>query len=301
MADVLVYGTVGIDTVLTDHGEARDALGGSASFASVAAAFFAPVRLLSIVGTDFPAEHERMFGQRGVDLAGLEHKPGETFRWTGKYHADMNHRDTLETRLGVMGENYHPKIPAAYSKAKYVLLANMDPVTQAQVLDQMKSPEFIIADTMNLWIDTMRPPLDALVRRVDLLILNDSEARAYTGKASLVDAGNALLTKGPKFVIIKKGEHGALLFSARERGAFPAALLDKVVDPTGAGDTFAGALAGYLASVEAHDAKAIRRGMAYGTVAAAAACEDFSLRGLIDMDRKGLETRLRKYKALAKV
>ena len=240
---VLIVGSIGIDSIRTQLEERRDVLGGAASYASLAASFFVPVKLVGIVGSDFPQEYIELFKSRGISLEGVQIADGSTFRWSGEYEWDMNQRKTLSIALNVF-ENFTPKLPDTYKRTPIILLGNISPVLQNHVLDQVEDPRFVIADTMDLWITTTRPDLLKLLKRVDLLVLNDSEARQLTEETSLIKAGRNILRLGPRFVAIKKGEHGCLLLSHDHFfscGAFP---LEDIHDPTGAGDTFAGGFAG---------------------------------------------------------
>jgi cytidine kinase len=231
---VLVVGSIGIDSIKTQLEERRDVLGGAASYASIGASFFAPVKLVGIVGSDFPQEYIELFNSRGINLDGVQVVDGKTFRWSGEYEWDMNQRKTLSLALNVF-ENFTPKLPDAYKRTPIILLGNISPVLQYHVLDQVEDPRFVVADTMDLWITTTRPELLDLLERVDLLVLNDSEARQLTAETSLIKAGRNILRLGPRFVAIKKGEHGCLLLSQDQFfscGAFP---LEDIHDPTGAG------------------------------------------------------------------
>lgn len=275
---VLVVGSIALDSVKTPMEAHENLLGGSASYASVAASFFSPVQLIGVVGEDFPKEHIDLFGCRGIDLEGLQIVPGKTFRWSGEYQWDFNSRETLSVALNVF-EHFTPNLPQAASKAPFVLLANIAPGLQSHVLDQSKGARFVIADTMDLWIDIAKDDLLALLRRVDMLILNDSEARQLTGETSLIRAGAAIRKLGPRFVAIKKGEHGCLLFSQEaffSCGAYP---LEDIHDPTGAGDVFAGGLTGYLASLDPQEVtfEHLRKAVVYGSVLASFNVEAFSL------------------------
>src|SRR5216110_3089542 len=246
---VLIVGSIAIDTVKTPVEEHSDLLGGSASYAALAASFFSPVRLVGIVGDDFPKSEFDFWKSRKIDSEGVQRVNGKTFRWSGEYSWDLNTRETRSIDLNVF-EDFKPALPATYRQTDFVLLANIAPSLQMHVLEQMERPRFVVADTMDLWIETARSDLDALLRRVDLLILNDSEAREMTKETSLIKAGRKIRKGGPRYVAIKKGEHGALLFGEDEFfscGAYP---LEDIRDPTGAGDTFAGGLAGYLASTK---------------------------------------------------
>jgi len=297
---VLVVGSIGLDTVKTPLAEHADLLGGSASYAAVGASFFTGVQLVGIVGDDFPQPHVDFFGSRNIDLCGLQTVAGKTFRWSGAYHADLNTRDTLSIDLNVF-EHFTPTLPEAYNDTQYVLLANIAPSLQSHVLDQMTQPRFIIADTMDLWINIAKDDLLALLKRVDMLILNDGEARQLTGESSLIKAGSAIRKLGPKYVAIKKGEHGCLLFGEKEFfscGAFP---LEDIHDPTGAGDTFAGGLAGYLASLNHVEVtfETLRKAVVYGSVLASYNVEAFSLERMRTLTPKDIEHRYETLKAIS--
>jgi sugar/nucleoside kinase (ribokinase family) len=276
---VLIVGSVALDTVKTPIEEHADLLGGSASYSSVGASFFAPVNFVGVVGDDFPTAHVDYFKTRNIDLTGLQIVPGKTFRWSGEYMWDLNTRETRSVELNVF-EHFNPVLPPAYVATPYVLLANIGPNLQNHVLDQATKPRFVIADTMDLWIKIARDELLRLLKRVDMLILNDGEARQLTEETSLIKAARKIRALGPRFVVIKKGEHGALLFG--EDGEFfscPAYPLEDIHDPTGAGDTFAGGLAGYLASLDEPEVKftTLRKAVVYGSVLASFNVEKFSL------------------------
>ena len=275
---VLVVGSIALDTVKTPVEEHADQLGGSASYAAVGASFFSPVNLVGVVGDDFPESEFKFWRDRGIDAAGVQRVEGKTFRWSGEYAWDLNTRETRSVALNVF-EDFKPALPENFRETEFVLLANIAPSLQSHVLDQMRRPRFVVADTMDLWIETARKDLDTLLPRVDLLILNDSEARQMTGETSLIRAGRAIRRKGPRYVAVKKGEHGALLFGPDDFfscGAYP---LEDIHDPTGAGDTFAGGLAGYLASSPADeiDFGRLRKAVIYGSVLASFNVEAFSL------------------------
>ena len=276
---VVIVGSIALDTVQTPVETHADMLGGSASYASVAASFFAPVKLVGVVGTDFPAKFTHLLRKRGIDLAGLQVAEGKTFRWSGIYEWDYNTRRTLSVALNVF-ERFNPTLPADYATAPFVMLGNIHPSLQHRVLDQMRRPKFILADTMDLWIENAKPDLLKLLRRVDALCLNDSEARQLTGQTSLIKAGRALLRMGPKFAVIKKGEHGALLFSKGDFFSAPAYPLEDIHDPTGAGDCFAGALIGYVARAGRATSAVLRRAIVHGSVVASYNVESFSLNRL---------------------
>lgn len=291
---VLVVGSIALDDIETPLEKHPDLLGGSASYAATAASYFAPVQMVGIVGDDFPPEHVEFFRSKGIDLEGLQQVPGKTFRWSGKYHWDMNSRETLSVALNVF-ETFTPELPENYRSADIALLANIAPGLQNHVLDQTKEPRFIIADTMDLWIDIAREELLRLLPRIDLLILNDGEARQLTGESSLVKAGRELQQLGPAHVAIKKGEHGCLLFGPGEFFICPAYPLEDIHDPTGAGDTFAGAVAGYLASRRNGDIEFadLKQAIVYGSVLASFNVEAFSLERLRKLDGSDIEQRLK--------
>jgi sugar/nucleoside kinase (ribokinase family) len=275
---VLVVGSIALDTVKTPVEEHADQLGGSASYAALGASFFAPVQLVGVVGSDFPQEEFEFWKKHGIDASGVQRAEGKTFRWSGEYAWDLNTRETKSVALNVF-ENFEPMLPEIFRETAFVLLANIAPSLQAHVLDQMKRPRFVVADTMDLWIETTRKDLDALLPRVDLLILNDSEARQMTGKTSLIRAGREIRRMGPNYVAVKKGEHGALLFGPDDFfscGAYP---LEDIHDPTGAGDTFAGGVAGYLAGkIDGEVGFAeLRKALIYGSVLASFNVEAFSM------------------------
>ena len=276
---ILVVGSVALDDVRTPFGAVHEAFGGSASYFALAARFFAPVRLVAVVGRDFPPEHLRLLGDRGVDTRGLEVADGLCFRWGGEYGFDLNNRKTLFTHLNVF-EHFHPKVPVEFRGTPVVFLGNIHPALQAEVLAQVESPVLVALDTMNLWIETARETLLEVLRRVDLLIVNDAEARQLAAEPNLVRAGRSLLRLGPRIIVIKKGEHGATMFSEKGSFATPAVPLEDVFDPTGAGDSFAGGLVGYLAATGDFSEASLRRGIAFGTVLASFTVQDFGVRSL---------------------
>src|ERR1043166_2458006 len=278
---LLVVGSIALDTVKTPVEENSHLLGGSASYAAAAASYLSPVKLVGVVGNDFPKSEFDFWKSRKIDTAGVQQVGGKTFRWSGEYAWDMNTRETRSTELNVF-ETLEPKLPAAYRETDFVLLANIAPALQMSVLKQIEKPRFVVADTMNLWIETTRKDLDALLPHVDLLILNDSEAREMVKETSLIKAGRRIRESGPRYVAIKKGEHGALLFGENEFfscGAYP---LEDIHDPTGAGDTFAGGMAGYLAGTVGGKITFtdLRKAMIYGSVLASFCVEAFSLEKL---------------------
>lgn len=276
-ARVLIVGSVAIDSVRTPLGEAPEALGGAATFSSVAASFFSPVNLVGVVGEDFPEEHLEFLRSRSINLDGLQVQPGKTFHWKGYYDFDLNQAHTEATHLNVF-ETFRPTIPESYRRSDYVFLANIDPDLQLEVLEQVESPRLTFCDTMNFWIEGKRDALLEVLRRVDVVFMNDAEARELCGTFSLVRAGRQLLEMGPRAVIVKKGEHGAVLFT-RDGHFFsaPSYPLEEVRDPTGAGDTFAGGFIGYLAAQQDASPATLRRAVIHGSVLASFNVEDFSL------------------------
>ena len=275
-SSLLVVGSVGLDTVETRAGKRTDVLGGAASYFSVAASFLAPVRLTAVVGTDFPAEHTQLLEGHQVDLAGLERVQGRTFRWSGVYAPDFSTRTTLDTQLNVF-QDFQPKLPAAWAGSEYVFLANIHPALQLSVLEQSKQPKFVACDTMNFWISGERAALVRLLERVDMLLLNDEEARQLSGEANLPAAARAIRKLGPRAVVIKRGDAGALLFHEGGVFAAPAFPIENVVDPTGAGDSFGGGFMGWLAHEGDTSPATIRTAMIMGSVLASFCVEDFSL------------------------
>lgn len=296
---VLIVGSIALDTVKTPVEEHADLLGGSASYAALGASFFSPVNLVGIVGDDFPASEFDFWKSRGIAAEGVQRVTGKTFRWSGEYAWDMNTRETRSVALNVF-EQFRPELPQSYRATDFVLLANIAPALQSHVLDQMKEPRFVVADTMDLWIETARADLDALLPRVDLFILNDSEARELTKETSLIKAGRKIRKSGPKYVTIKKGEHGALLFGEDEFfscGAYP---LEDIHDPTGAGDTFAGGIAGYLASRKTDPTFGdLRRAIIYGSVLASFNVEAFSLERLRTLTKEEIAERYQMFQAIS--
>src|SRR5436189_724505 len=296
---VLIVGSRALDTVKTPVEEHADLMGGSATYAALSASFFSPVKLVGIVGDDFPESEFEFWKSRQIDASGVQRVAGKTFRWSGEYAWDMNTRETRSVALNVF-EHFRPDLPEDYRATDFALLANIAPALQSHVLDQMKRPRFVVADTMDLWIETTRADLDALLPRVDLLILNDSEARELTKKTSLIKAGRKTRATGPKYVAIKKGEHGALLFGEDQIfscGAYP---LEDIHDPTGAVDTFAGGMAGYLAATPGiPDFASLRRAVIYGSVLASFNVEAFSLDGLRTLTREEIIERYEVFRAMS--
>ncbi len=298
--ELVVVGSIGLDTVATPWERREEILGGSVSFACAGASFFTPVGMVGVVGEDFPEPYVQAYRDFGIDLQGLQRVPGRTFRWSGVYDADMNSRRTLLTELNVFAA-FKPELPPAYRKAPYVFLANIAPDLQLHVLSQVESPKFVAADTMDLWINVARERLLEVIASVDLLTLNDSEARLLAGEHNLIKAARKILGWGPDYLIIKKGEHGAMLFSASGTAVVPAYPLESVLDPTGAGDTFAGGFMGALVERGTLDQAAMRRAMAYGSVVASFGVEAFSLDRLQSLTRTEIEHRLAAFRELTRL
>jgi sugar/nucleoside kinase (ribokinase family) len=294
---ILVVGSVALDTVETPFGRADDALGGSATFFSSAASLFGPVQLVGVVGDDYPLDALGFLAERGVDLAGLEQARGESFRWSGVYSFDLNTRETRETRLGVFAD-FEPKIPEAFRDAEWVFLGNIDPELQLGVLDQVRQPRFVACDTMNLWIDIKRDRLLELLKRVDLLLVNDAEARQLSGDHNLARAARWIMDRGPRYLIIKKGEHGAILFTPHSTFFAPGFPLEEVFDPTGAGDAFAGGFMGHLAQCGRLDDGDLRRAVIYGSVLGSFAVERFSVERFKDLAPEEIEDRVRAFREM---
>ena len=294
---ILVVGSVAFDTIETPYGRAEEVLGGSAAYFAVAASYFARVNLVAVVGADFPA-HERAFlASRDIDLEGLEVRKGRTFRWSGRYHEDMNVRDTLDLQLNVFSD-FSPVLPARYRNAPFVFLANINPGLQGGVLDQLTQPRLIACDTISHWIEGARPELAALLKKVEVLIINDEEARLLSGEHNLVRAARKILALGPRTLLVKRGEYGVLLFSANSVFAVPAYPLEEVIDPTGAGDAFAGGFLGFLARSGDLSEANLRRAIVYGSVVASFVVEDFSLRRLHTLTRDDIDQRYRQFVSL---
>lgn len=280
---VVIVGSVALDTIETPFGIAENVLGGAASYSSTAASFFTKVRMVGVVGDDFPQEHLDYFQQRGIDTTGLQKITGDTFRWNGYYEYDMNQAHTLATHLNVF-ESFNPEIPENYRDSKYLFLANIDPDLQLHVLEQMTNVKFSMADTMNFWISGKRDKVLEVFKQVNAITINDSEARQLCDTSSLVLAGRQLLELGPQLVIIKKGEHGALLFTKNDYFVAPSFPLEEVHDPTGAGDTFAGGVIGYLAATDNISESNLRKAVVYGSVLASYSVEEFSLQRLMSLE-----------------
>ncbi|MGH7350963.1 MAG: PfkB family carbohydrate kinase [Candidatus Methylomirabilales bacterium] len=296
--EILVVGSVALDTVTTPFGDAREVLGGSATYFASSASFFAPVSVVAVVGEDFPMEALEFLRRREVDLTGLERRPGRTFRWRGEYGFALNEAKTLETQLNVFAE-FHPRLPEPYREREVVFLANIDPDLQREVLTQVLSPRLVAADTMNFWIQGKPEALRQTLKQVQILIINDAEARMLAQEPNLVRAAKTILGWGPRSLIIKRGEYGALSFSDGGWFAAPALPLENVYDPTGAGDAFAGGFLGFLANTRNFDEANLRRAVIMGSVMASFAVEAFSLQRLQHLTYPEIESRYRQFKQLA--
>jgi sugar/nucleoside kinase (ribokinase family) len=295
---LLIVGSVGIDNVKTPLGEVQNVLGGAASYASTAASFFSPVQLVGVVGDDFPQEHIDFLASRQVDLTGLQRVPGKTFRWSGYYDFDVNQAHSLDTQLGVF-QDFRPILPESYRDAKYVLLANIDPTLQLEVLDQIRNPELVMCDTMNFWIEGKKEELLKVLARVHVAVLNDGEARQLCETFSLVQAARQIREIGPETVIIKKGEHGAVMFGRNTHFSAPSYPLESVVDPTGAGDSFAGGFMGYIAHTQDISDNNLRRAVIYGSAMASFDVEDFSQNRMKTLTHTEIGQRYRSFKEIA--
>jgi sugar/nucleoside kinase (ribokinase family) len=297
---LLVVGSVALDSVETPFDKVDDALGGSATYISLAASYFsAPVDIVGVVGDDFPKPYIEMLEQHNVDLEGLQIIEGEkTFRWGGKYHYDLNIRDTLFTELNAF-QNFNPILPERYKKSRYICLGNIDPILQMRVLEQVTDPQFVVCDTMNLWINLMKQDLLKLLKRVHVFILNDSEARMLTEEPNLIKAAKLIRQMGPEILIIKKGEHGAMLFTQDTIFSAPAYPMEMIFDPTGAGDSFAGGFIGYLHQTRDLDPENIKRAVIYGSTMASFCVEKFSTKGLEDLSYLQIQDRFREFRKIS--
>ncbi len=297
---LLVTGSIAVDTVRTPYGVSENCLGGSAIYFSMAASFFGPVRLVGVIGPDCPFDLAEVFAGRNVDLAGLEiRKNSKTFRWAGTYHSDINKRTTDKLELNVLAEE-PPKVPRIYKNSEFVFLANTAPALQIQLLEQVENPSFVAADTMDCWIQERFDDLERLLKKIDCLIINEDEAKMLAVEYNLIKAAEAILGMGPKIVVIKKGESGSILCSNGEMFILPAFPSAEVKDPTGAGDSFAGAFMGYLALIGRANFESLRQAVAYGTVAASFTISEFSLAGLTSISRTGIDERLEDLRKLTR-
>jgi sugar/nucleoside kinase (ribokinase family) len=294
---ILVVGSIALDTVETPFGKVKDSPGGSTLFFSAAASFFTPVNVVGVVGKDFDFSHIEFLKNKNVDFTGLKVEEGKTFRWGGYYHENMNQRDTLFTHLNVF-ERFQPEIPNNYCNSKFIFLANIHPELQLHVLKSIDSPTLSVLDTMNYWITGSRKSLDNVIKKVDVLILNDEETRELTGIYNITKASYELLKQGPKVLVIKKGEHGAVLISRDDYFMIPAFPVENVVDPTGAGDSFAGGFVGYLASCSKLNKDAFRRAIVYGSILASFNVESFSFNNLKNISRKDIDNRLTRFRKI---
>lgn len=294
---ILVVGSVALDRIETPFGKVDATLGGAATYFAASASLFHPVRLVGVIGDDFPEDRLRFLDERGVDLSGLERAKGESFFWSGRYHYDLNSRDTLETRLGVFAD-FKPKIPAGFRDSEWVFLANIDPELQLDVLSQVTAPQLVACDTMNYWIEGKRDTLLELLKRVDVILINDSEARELSGDYNLARAARWIRERGPRIVVIKKGEHGALLFTEEHTFFAPGYPLEEVFDPTGAGDSFAGGFMGWLAYVGSVEADELRRAMIYGSATGSLVCERMGMDRLVDVELDEVHDRVREFRRL---
>jgi len=297
MGKMLVVGSVALDTVKTPFGEVNEVLGGSATYFSTAASFFTTVDLIAVVGDDFPPQHVAFLKSRGIDLTGLERRSGATFRWQGEYTHQLNEAHTLDTKLNVF-ETFRPKIPDAYRSPEVLFLGNIDPELQLDVLEKLPRPPLVACDTMNFWINGKRDALWRVLEKVDILIVNDGEARALGGSPNLVKVAQTVLARGLKHLIIKRGEYGVLMFNEKQVFGAPAFPLEDVRDPTGAGDTFAGGFLGYLAATGNRTNEAIKQAIIFGSVMASFTVESFSLDRLRILDYKEIHERFRAFKRL---
>lgn len=298
---LLIVGSVALDSVTTPFDKVEDALGGSATYISLAASYFSgPVELVGVVGKDFPEEYINLMADHDIDLEGLQIEEGKTFRWGGKYHYDLNVRDTLFTDLNVF-ESFDPIIPESFRKSKYVCLGNIDPVLQMKVLEQMEDPQLVVCDTMNYWIEGMKEELMQLLKQVHVLIINDSEARLLANEPNLIKASRIIRDMGPQSLIIKKGEHGAMLFSDDTVFSAPAYPMETIYDPTGAGDSFAGGFAGYLFKTRDLSPNNLKSAVIYGSSMASFCVERFSTKGLEDLSYLQIQDRYREFLNISRI
>lgn len=296
---VLIVGSTALDSIKTSKAENPRLLGGSASHAAVAASFFSPVNLVGVVGADFPKKYISLYQKHGINLDGLQIKPGQTFHWSGEYEVNMNNRRTLKTELGVF-ETFSPDLPGSYQDTPFVLLANIAPALQHHVLDQMRKPKFIVADTMDLWLNIALKDLISLLKRVDGFVLNESEAEHLTKEDNLVAAFKKIHQMGPRYVIIKKGSHGSILSGPNGYFSAPAYPLKKVVDPTGAGDSFVGGMMGYLAAAKGSIDANLRRAIIHGTVVASFCCEGFGVAKTAAIKKTDIQIRVREMETMTR-
>ncbi len=294
---IVVVGTVAFDTVETPFGRGENVLGGSATYFSASASFFTDVSLVAVVGDDFPEEHVTFLQSRSIDTTGLQRVPGKTFHWSGRYGFDLNEAQTVDTQLNVLMD-FQPNLPEAYRDAEYLFLANIDPDLQMNVLEQVRRPKLVACDTMNFWISSKPESLQKVLQKVDIVVINEGEARQFTGEANLVKAARQIIALGSKRVVIKRGEYGVLMFTANTVFSAPAYPLEEVFDPTGAGDTFAGGFMGYLANSGNLSEEGLRQAIIYGSVMASFNVEDFSLNRMKRLEYSEIQARFRSFKEL---
>ena len=300
MSKLVIVGTVAFDAIETPFGKTDKILGGAATYIGLSASFFnVDSAIVSVVGEDFPQEHLDLLSERNINIEGIEIvKGGKTFFWSGKYHNDMNSRDTLATELNVLAD-FNPVVPQAYKDAAVVMLGNLHPIVQSSVLDQMTTkPKLVVLDTMNFWMDCALPELLDVIKRVDVITINDEEARQLSGEYSLVKAAAKIHTMGPKYVVIKKGEHGALIFHNKDVFFAPALPLEEVFDPTGAGDTFAGGFSGYIAQTEDVSFESMKNAIIHGSNLASFCVEKFGTERMVDLNKEDVYARLQQFKSL---
>ncbi len=301
MGKILVVGSLAYDSLTTPAGKVQRVLGGSANYFAMSASLFAPVQVVGVVGDDYQSEHKQMLVNRGVDVKGIEHVRGKTFHWEGAYGNDLNEAKSLKTELNVF-EYFHPKLPSGFDSSEYVFLANIDPILQAEVLAQISKPKLIVADTMNFWIQTKILDLSAMLKRIHILLINEGEAKQLTQTSNAVAAAEKIVEMGPKSVVIKRGEYGFLLYSMGKCFALPAYPLKTVIDPTGAGDTFAGGFMGYLAKFDlAGNLGALKMASVYGTLMASFTVQDFGLRALESLTMNQFERRHLEFREIVSV
>jgi len=296
---ILVVGSVALDSVETPFGKRKEILGGSATFFSLAASFFSKVDIVAVVGEDFPKRYVKLLRDNGVGTGGLSVSKGKTFRWKGRYDYDLNTAHTISTHLNVF-KDFDPRVPEYLSRPEFLFLANIDPDLQYRVLRQVKRPKLVACDSMNYWIDTKRRSLEKLLGNIDILLLNDAEARQLSGESNLMKAASAVISFGPKAVVIKRGEHGVLYFSGSAHFVAPAYLLETIYDPTGAGDTFAGGMVGYLSRAGTLNEAAIRKSIIYGSIMASFTVEDFSVNRLLKISGKDIRDRFDHYRRITR-
>ena len=297
---LVIVGSIGIDSIETPYAKEENILGGSASYACVAASFFSSVGMVGVIGTDFPNSFRKLWNDFEIDLQGLQIEEGETFRWSGKYEENMDNRETISTELNVF-ENFQPSIPNSYKNVPYLFLGNIHPKLQLDVLNKINSPKFVLIDTMDLWITIAKKELEEVISKSTMLTLNESEAKLFTNKNDIISAAKELLKIGPEYILIKKGANGALLYSKDSIFLLHAYPVEMCCDPTGAGDSFAGGLMGFLANYDSIDKKTIREAMVYGTITASFGIEEFSLSKFQKINRNDIDNRFSKFKEMFKL